>query len=299
MAAAGGRIKVVASDSDFQKELATAGDRLLVVDFFATWCGPCKKIAPKFASLSEKYSDVVFVKVDVDICRNTAKRYEVSAMPTFLFFKNREKLEGQVRGPDEGALEAGILRHRTEVATSKSVKSSTVSVPGQITLRSFIDLSKSECLNESDDHPFTAALEPGDDEYLESDCDEQLIIALGFLQPVKLHSIHLKGPADGRAPRTVRLFINQPQTIDFDSASDMKPVQAFVLKPEQVTEDVVIPLSYVKYQYVQDLTIFIKDNQGGGDKTVLNYLELFGSLLDTTNMAEFKRLAGEKGEKHS
>lgn len=79
-----------------------------------TRCGPCKKIAPKFASLSEKYSDVVFVKVDVDICRvgarvsralcmncpafwqNTAKRYEVSAMPTFLFFKNREKLEGQV-----------------------------------------------------------------------------------------------------------------------------------------------------------------------------------------------------------
>ncbi|KAL5469462.1 hypothetical protein EMCRGX_G030719 [Ephydatia muelleri] len=298
MAAAGGRIKVVASDSDFQKELVTAGDRLVVADFFATWCGPCKKIAPKFAALSEKYSDVVFLKVDVEICRNTTKRYEVSAMPTFLFFKNREKLEGQVRGPDEGALEAGILRHRTEATASKSVENPAVTVPGQMVLRSLLDLSKSECLNESDDHPFTAALEPGD-RYLESDCDEQLIIALGFLQPVKVHSIQLKGPADGRAPKTVRLFINQPQTIDFDSASDMKPVQEFVLKPEQVTDDVIIPLSYVKYQHVQDLTIFIKDNQGGGDKTVVNYIGLHGSPLDTTNMSEFKRLAGEKGEKHS
>ena len=43
----------------------------------------------------------------------------------------------------------------------------------QMVLRSLLDLSKSECLNESDDHPFTAALEPGDG-YLESDCDEQV-----------------------------------------------------------------------------------------------------------------------------
>ncbi len=55
-------------------------------------CGPCKVIAPAFASFSVKHSSAVFLKVDVDVCRNTARRYEVASMPTFLFFKNAEKV---------------------------------------------------------------------------------------------------------------------------------------------------------------------------------------------------------------
>lgn len=44
--------------------------------------------------------------------------------------------------------------------------------------------------------------------------------------------------------------------------------------------------------------LFIKDNQGGSETTVVNHIGLFGSPLDTTNMSDFKRVAGEKGEKH-
>ena len=60
-----------------------------------------------------------------------------------------------------------------------------------------IDKSSSECLNESDSHPFQHALSASTGQYLESDCDEQLIIVLAFQQPVKLHSIQLMGPTDG------------------------------------------------------------------------------------------------------
>ncbi|XP_060055011.1 thioredoxin isoform X1 [Erinaceus europaeus] len=62
-------VKQIESKSAFQEALDSAGDKLVVVDFSATWCGPCKMIKPFFHSLCEKYSDVVFLEVDVDDCQ--------------------------------------------------------------------------------------------------------------------------------------------------------------------------------------------------------------------------------------
>ncbi|XP_059220770.1 thioredoxin-2 [Stomoxys calcitrans] len=84
----------VTSKSDFDQQLENAGDKLVVVDFFATWCGPCKMIAPHLEELSKEYAGkVVFVKVDVDDCEDVAMEYGISSMPTFIFIKNKEKLE--------------------------------------------------------------------------------------------------------------------------------------------------------------------------------------------------------------
>ncbi|XP_034871989.1 thioredoxin isoform X2 [Mirounga leonina] len=62
-------VKQIESKYAFQEALNSAGDKLVVVDFSATWCGPCKMIKPFFHSLSEKYSNVVFLEVDVDDCQ--------------------------------------------------------------------------------------------------------------------------------------------------------------------------------------------------------------------------------------
>mmetsp|Transcript_15318 Transcript_15318/g.19977 ORF Transcript_15318/g.19977 Transcript_15318/m.19977 type:complete len:178 (-) Transcript_15318:357-890(-) len=86
----GGAVLEPSSLPDMESIIIRAGSegKLIVVDFTATWCGPCKMIAPLFQELSEKLGDVVFVKVDVDENPDTAAKYNVSAMPTFLFIKD-------------------------------------------------------------------------------------------------------------------------------------------------------------------------------------------------------------------
>eukprot|EP00071_Canis_lupus_P047851 XP_022281408.1 thioredoxin-like isoform X2 [Canis lupus familiaris] len=91
----------------FQEALNSAGDKLVVVDFSATWCGPCKMIKPFFHSLSEKYSNVVFLEVDVDDCQDVASECEVKCMPTFQFFKKGQKV-GEFSGANKEKLEATI-----------------------------------------------------------------------------------------------------------------------------------------------------------------------------------------------
>ncbi|XP_021572305.1 thioredoxin [Carlito syrichta] len=93
--------------TSFQDALSAAGDKLVVVDFSAMWCGPCKMIKPFFHSLSEKYSNVVFLEVDVDDCQDVASECEVKCMPTFQFFKKGQKV-GEFSGANKEKLEATI-----------------------------------------------------------------------------------------------------------------------------------------------------------------------------------------------
>ena len=59
----------------------------------------------------------------------------------------------------------------------------------------------------------------------------------------------------GRGPKTVKLFTNQPHTMDFDQAEAQRPIQQFELAPDQLSDDGVVGLNYVKYQNVQNLTV--------------------------------------------
>lgn len=83
----------LAQSSQFQLELQKAGSKPVFVDFFATWCGPCRTIAPVYKSLSDKYLQSVFLKVDVDKLEDIAHMYGVTAMPTFMCFKGGQKVQ--------------------------------------------------------------------------------------------------------------------------------------------------------------------------------------------------------------
>jgi len=283
-------VKIVPEDSAFDTELTAAQSKLVIVDFTADWCGPCKRIAPFYDDLSTKYPRAVFLKVDVDVCTETASIHNVTAMPTFMFFKNKTMTD-KIQGADNAALEAKIKEHYEAQGWDGE---NACGVKGMMELNTFVSGQGTECLNEDDEHPYTGCLTQ-DASYLQSDCDEQLILAIAFNQPVKVHSLRFRAPKD-KGPKNVKIFMNQPTTLDFDKADAMAAVQDICLTPAQLEGGEIIPLKFVKFQNVQNLQIFIKDNQSGSEVTVVDHLVIIGSPLDTTNMNNFKRISGKVGE---
>ncbi|XP_070710646.1 thioredoxin b [Pempheris klunzingeri] len=87
-------VREVQSLEEFQLILKEAGDKLVVVDFTATWCGPCKQIGPEFVKESEKAENknVIFLKVDVDDAADVSSFCGINCMPTFHFYKNGKKV---------------------------------------------------------------------------------------------------------------------------------------------------------------------------------------------------------------
>lgn len=206
----------LSNDALFTDKLIEAGERLVVVDFFATWCGPCNMIAPFFKQLSTKYPNAMFLKVDVDKCPGTGAANNVSALPTFIVFRQRVEL-ARIRGGDKNNLE-NLIKDNYQVSNGATEDvPSTGGIEGdfvslkQILLKklqkytefqnikmdlvSLINKSQSECLNQSDDHTWEHALNSSSGIFLQSDVDEQLLLNVSFNQPVKINSLIIQGPA--------------------------------------------------------------------------------------------------------
>ncbi|KAI0756260.1 thioredoxin-like protein [Daedaleopsis nitida] len=90
--------------------LSKSKDKLSVIDFHASWCGPCHMIAPTFEALSKQYPKVNFIKCDVDQAKDVAAQYRVTAMPTFVFLKGPAEID-RIRGANKAGLEDALRRH--------------------------------------------------------------------------------------------------------------------------------------------------------------------------------------------
>lgn len=77
----------IISEEDFITTVSN--NKMVVVNFTASWCGPCKAIAPLFEELASTNPDMVFIKVDVDKFGSVAAQCKVSSMPTFQFYKDK------------------------------------------------------------------------------------------------------------------------------------------------------------------------------------------------------------------
>ena len=94
---------IIATNTSFDSLLEN--EKLVIVDFWATWCGPCRMLSPLLYEVEEEMSDkITVVKVNVDDADEIAMRYRIMSIPTLLFFKN-----GQVVDKTVGAMPKSTL----------------------------------------------------------------------------------------------------------------------------------------------------------------------------------------------
>ena len=102
-------VKVCKSKAEIHA--AGEGGKLIVLDCFATWCPPCRMIAPEFHKMETENPDVAFVQIDVDDSSDVAQELAIEAMPTFVYFKNGKEVH-RVVGADPRSIRAAIAQHK-------------------------------------------------------------------------------------------------------------------------------------------------------------------------------------------
>lgn len=288
----------VHENEEFGPIINTAGNKLLVVDFYADWCGPCRAIAPYFEELSNTYTDAVFVKVNTQSADKIAESFRVRGIPYFVLMRNGTMVD-TLTGANKEELKAKIEKALAGQESSSSKSETLYGIPGATDLSSLIDKTKSECLNEDEEHPWlNAVVEHDSSANLKSDCDEQLLLSINFQNAVKLFGIKLAGGIG--CANKMRIYINQTMALDFDKAENGKSTLDVDVEKEQCTDDGnAILLPKLKFANVRNISIFIPGNHAGDDVTVIKKLIFLGQPHgSSTDMAEFKRVSGKAGEAH-
>ncbi len=102
---------VAVTDGDFAQEIEQH-DGLAMVDFWATWCGPCQIVAPSVEQLAQEYEGKLKVgKLDVDTNQATAMRFNVRSIPSILFFKNGQHVDTVVGAVPKAYLVEKVEQH--------------------------------------------------------------------------------------------------------------------------------------------------------------------------------------------
>ncbi|KAG9612068.1 DUF1000-domain-containing protein, partial [Aureobasidium melanogenum] len=320
--------KIVHIESPQQFSSLLSSSRIVVTDFYADWCGPCKAIAPFYEQLANSLSrpnQITFTKVNTDNQRDIAQTYNITAMPTFMVFKNGRETQ-RIRGADPKALDAAVKSLASEAESSSADASSSsssgtwigASLPrGYSDITDSVDLLNLDFLNVDSEagnartvfntaqpSAISKSSSAAGKDWIESDTDEQLMMYMPFQSSLKVHSLHItsfptEGDDDVVRPRTLKLYTNKSNVLSFDEAESIPSTQDITLQEsdwDAKTGTARVDLRFVKFQNVTSLVIFVAEGEGDGEKTRIDRIRIVGETGEKRAMGKLEKIGDEQGE---
>lgn len=105
----GGNVHIITSKENWDQKIAEANKdgKMVVANFSASWCGPCRVIAPVYAEMSKTYPQLMFLTIDVDDLMDFSSSWDIRATPAFFFLKNGQQVDKLV-GANKPELEKKV-----------------------------------------------------------------------------------------------------------------------------------------------------------------------------------------------
>ncbi|KAH7163282.1 PITH domain-containing protein [Dactylonectria estremocensis] len=317
-------LTTITSTEQFKNLLKSS--RIVVADFYADWCGPCKAIAPVYEALAESLyipNAVTFVKINSDNQKDLAQEYTITALPTFLVFRDGKVIE-KVQGADPRKLQGVIQKLASEVEAVATSSGSGGPWKGAEIPRGYSDITDQievrgcELLNADEDFgpvkvlfadTKPSALDKGkanaeSKDWVQSGADDQLLLYIPLQGIVKVHTLQITSlpPQDNEddeapmRPGTIHLYINRPHNLDFSEADDTEPTQAIELSADDWNADGTanISLRYVKFQKTSSLVIYVQKGDGDGETVRIDRVKLIGEAGSKREMGQLQKVGEDE-----